>query len=63
MDATEMAMADATPSGESGGIAPADSQPNAAMIAQACVDACDVAMTRMNNAMKAAGHTPYGMGS
>ena len=63
MDATEMAMADATPPGDSGGIAPANTQPNAAAISEACVAACEVAMTRMHSAMQAAGHTPTGMGS
>jgi hypothetical protein len=62
MDATEMAMADCAPSGDSGGIAPANSQPNAAAITQACVAATEVAMTRMHHAMQAAGHTPTGLG-
>lgn len=63
MDPTEMAMADATPTGDAGGIAAANSQPNAAAISQACVDACDVAMTRMQSAMSAAGHNLSGMGA
>lgn len=54
-------MAEAAPAGESGGPAEPASQPDAAAITAACVAATEVAMTRMQQAMQAAGHAPPGM--